>query len=226
MPPGRDSSLNLLVLVFVSCGVSLSHVDVAFNVLDLSECCWHYIGVSFSTTTFVFNLFIFRPWFPLWSTNCSMCCSSCGVLAQMSMLSVKRRWQDIRRLSPCLWFHKSVVGICFRVYKQLGRYDISLSYSSPDVGRVAFFVYVDCHRAVGVDFLHEFDVHMYPVLEAISVLLQFALSRRLSHKMCLTDWLILILRLIDWLISLTTRKLMLFKNGCHSYEFIKIHLIL
>ena len=31
-----DSSLNLLVLVFVSGAVSLSQVDVAFNVLDLS----------------------------------------------------------------------------------------------------------------------------------------------------------------------------------------------
>ena len=35
-PPGRDSSLNLLVLVFVSGAVSLSEGDVAFNVLDLS----------------------------------------------------------------------------------------------------------------------------------------------------------------------------------------------
>ena len=38
-PSGRDSSLNLLVLVFVSGAVSLSHVDVAFNVLDLSVHC-------------------------------------------------------------------------------------------------------------------------------------------------------------------------------------------
>ena len=29
--------------------------------------------------------------------------------------------------------------------KQLGRYDIFLSYSSADVDVVAFFVYVDCH---------------------------------------------------------------------------------
>ena len=38
MLSGRNSSLNLLVLVFVSGAVSLSHshVDVAFNVLDLS----------------------------------------------------------------------------------------------------------------------------------------------------------------------------------------------
>ena len=35
-PSGRDSSLNLLVLVFVSGAMSLSQVDVAFNVLDLS----------------------------------------------------------------------------------------------------------------------------------------------------------------------------------------------
>ena len=35
-PSGRDSSLNLLVLVFVSGAVSLSQVDAAFNVIDLS----------------------------------------------------------------------------------------------------------------------------------------------------------------------------------------------
>ena len=32
---GRDSSLNRLVLVYVSGAVSLSCVDVAFNILDL-----------------------------------------------------------------------------------------------------------------------------------------------------------------------------------------------
>ena len=48
--------------------------------------------------------------------------------------------------------------------EQLGRCGISLSYSSPGVDLVAFFVYVDCHRAVGVDFLQEFDVHiLYPL---------------------------------------------------------------
>ena len=35
-PSGCNSSLNLLVLVFVSGGISLSQIDVAFNVLDLS----------------------------------------------------------------------------------------------------------------------------------------------------------------------------------------------
>ena len=35
-PPGHDSSLNFLDLVFVYSVVSLSHVDVAFNVLDLN----------------------------------------------------------------------------------------------------------------------------------------------------------------------------------------------
>ena len=35
-PFGHDPSLNLLVLVFVSGAVSLSQVDVAFNVLGLS----------------------------------------------------------------------------------------------------------------------------------------------------------------------------------------------
>ena len=35
-PSGRDSSLNLLVLDFFSGAVSLSHLDVAFNAIDLS----------------------------------------------------------------------------------------------------------------------------------------------------------------------------------------------
>ncbi|KAK2170756.1 hypothetical protein NP493_1143g01020 [Ridgeia piscesae] len=35
-PSGRDSSLNLITLIFVSGAISLSQVDVAFNVLDLS----------------------------------------------------------------------------------------------------------------------------------------------------------------------------------------------
>ena len=35
-PSGRDSSLNLLVMDFVFGAVSLSQLDVAFNVLDLS----------------------------------------------------------------------------------------------------------------------------------------------------------------------------------------------
>ena len=34
-PSGRNSSLNFLVLVFVSGAVSQSQVDVTFNVLDL-----------------------------------------------------------------------------------------------------------------------------------------------------------------------------------------------
>ena len=35
-PSGRDSSLNLILLVFVSGDLSLSHVNVAFDVLDQS----------------------------------------------------------------------------------------------------------------------------------------------------------------------------------------------
>ena len=35
-PSGRDSSLNLLVFIFVSGAVSLSRVALVFNVLDLS----------------------------------------------------------------------------------------------------------------------------------------------------------------------------------------------
>ena len=45
--------------------------------------------------------------------------------------------------------------------KQLGRCGISWSYSSPGMVLVAYLVYVDFHRAVDVDFLHEFDVHIF-----------------------------------------------------------------
>ncbi|KAK2157159.1 hypothetical protein NP493_1900g00008 [Ridgeia piscesae] len=40
--------------------------------------------------------------------------------------------------------------------EQLGRYGVSLSYTYPG-GDVALIVYVDCFRAVGVDFLQEFE---------------------------------------------------------------------
>ena len=68
--------------------------------------------------------------------------------------------------------------------KQLGRYGISLSYSSPYADRVAFVVYVDCHRAVGVDFLYEFDVHiLHPFLKIITILAFFhAVRIRLSDR--------------------------------------------
>ena len=47
--------------------------------------------------------------------------------------------------------------------KQFGRYGLSLSYSSPCVDLLAFFVYVDCHRAAGEDFLEEFYFHISPL---------------------------------------------------------------
>ena len=52
-PSGRDSSLNLLVVAVVSGALSLSQVDVSFNVCYLSgvDIC---IGVSFSIITFIF----------------------------------------------------------------------------------------------------------------------------------------------------------------------------
>ena len=46
-PSGRDSSLNLLVLIFVSDAVSLSQVDVAFNVLDLGVVDIHWCVILF-----------------------------------------------------------------------------------------------------------------------------------------------------------------------------------
>ena len=56
-PHNRDSSLYLLVMVFVSSDVSLSQVDVVFNVLYLNIVV---IGVSFSIVTFVLKNVIFR----------------------------------------------------------------------------------------------------------------------------------------------------------------------
>ena len=100
-PSGHDSSLNLLVLVFISGAISLSQVDVAFNVRFSIWVLLIYIDVTFSIITFVFDLFIFRPCLSLSSANsCSICCSSCGVLAHMSMSSVKRRWL---RYSPSIF---------------------------------------------------------------------------------------------------------------------------
>ena len=56
---------------------------------------------------------------------------------------------------------------------------VNLPYSSPDVDLVDCFVQVGCHRAVGVDVFQEFDVYIfYP----LSVLPEFALSRKLSHS--------------------------------------------
>ena len=57
-PSGRDSSLNLLVMDFASDAVSLSQVDVAFNVHDLSVvdilyCCvdfHHHLSTCSSST--------------------------------------------------------------------------------------------------------------------------------------------------------------------------------
>ncbi|KAK2174775.1 hypothetical protein NP493_778g04036 [Ridgeia piscesae] len=52
----------------------------------------------------------------------------------------------------------------------LGRYGISQSYSSTDVDCVAFFVKVDCHRAIGVQFLQEIHVHVFCSLFLKSVI--------------------------------------------------------
>ena len=101
-PFGSDSSLNLIVLVLVSGGVSLRQVDVAFNIFDLSvvDIYWCVVFHHHLCLQFV----ICRPWFSLSSANlCSMscmCCSSCGVLACMSMSSAKRRWL---RYSPSIF---------------------------------------------------------------------------------------------------------------------------
>ena len=71
-PSGRDSSLNLIW---------------TFSIWVLLT----YIGVSFSIT-FVFDMFMFSPWFSLSAANsCNICCSSYGVLEHVSMSSAKRK---------------------------------------------------------------------------------------------------------------------------------------
>ena len=66
------------------------------------------IGVSFSIITFIFDLFIFTPWFSLSSANsCSICCSSRGVLSHMSISSAKRR---CLRYSPSIFNVKLLTG--------------------------------------------------------------------------------------------------------------------
>ena len=61
--------------------------------------------------------------------------------------------------------------------EQLGRYGFS-----HDVGLVALFVQVDCHRVVGVDFLQEFDVHIFYPLFLERGQNYFALSQTLSRS--------------------------------------------
>ena len=109
-----------------------------------------YIGVLFSIITFLFGLFIFRPWFSLWSANSySICCSSC-VVGEATMTII---FAVYLQASGFLILSSEYAFECCG--KQLGRCDISLSYSSPDVD------FVDSHRAIGVDFLQEFDVHIF-----------------------------------------------------------------
>ena len=85
-PSGRDSSLNLLVMDFVSGAVSLSQVDVAFNVLNLSVVniilVCRFLSSPLSSTCSSSN--------PDFHFHQRICCSSCGVLAHMSMSSARR----------------------------------------------------------------------------------------------------------------------------------------
>ena len=86
-----DSSFNLLGLVFVSGAVSLSQVDVSFNVLDLKvvDICWFVVFHNH----LCLRLVHFQTLVLLSSANsCSICCSSCGVLAHMNMLSASAEY--------------------------------------------------------------------------------------------------------------------------------------
>ena len=130
--------------------------------------------MSFSTITFVLDLFILRPWFSLSSANfCSICCCSCGVLAHV-----------VGRLSSYLWFLKSVAGICFRVLP----WTAWAVWYLPVV--LLSWCWYCCFLSVGglsQSCWYRFPsgvrcTHLLPpVLEARSVLLEFALIRRLSH---------------------------------------------
>ena len=89
-PSRRDSSLNLLVLVFVSGAASLSQVDVAFNVLDMGvvDIYWC-VGFHHHLCLRLVHI---QTLLSLSSPNsCSICCSSCSILAHMTISSANRR---------------------------------------------------------------------------------------------------------------------------------------
>ena len=98
-PACHDSSLYLFVLVIFLEAVVLSQVHVAWDI-SISTL-FTFIGVSSTTITFVFVMFILRPICLLSSdSSCSICCSFCGVSVHRNMSSAKRRWE---RNSPSIF---------------------------------------------------------------------------------------------------------------------------
>ena len=98
-PACHDSSLDLFVLVLFLEAVVLSQVYVALDIFY--QHIVHFTGVSSTTITFVFAMFILRPIRLLSSdSSCSICCSSCGVSVHRNMSSAKRR---LERNSPSIF---------------------------------------------------------------------------------------------------------------------------
>ena len=125
------------------------------------------------------------------ANSCSICCSlcGCGVLAHMSMSSAKRRWLRYSpSISSSLWFPKSVVGICFRVSVAVNSLDDMVSSCRTPLLMLILnccFLCVCglssscwCRLPSRVRCTHL----LFPVLEARSSLLEFALSGRITHS--------------------------------------------
>ena len=111
-PSSRDSSLNLIVLVFICGGISLSQVDVAFNVLDLSVVDI-YLSVGFHHHLCL-RRFIFRPCVSLLSANSgSICCSSWCINACEYVVGEAKMTKIFDVYLQASGFSKSFVGICF-----------------------------------------------------------------------------------------------------------------
>ena len=137
-PSGRESSLNLIVFVFASGAVSLSQIDVGFNVLDLgivvfsssplaSTCSssdpdFHFhqlIPVAFvvvGVVYYIYSAYEYVVGEAKMTKIFAVYLQASGFPSQLSEYALK----------------------CCR--EQLGRYGISVSYSCPDVDLFAFFV--------------------------------------------------------------------------------------
>ena len=144
-----------------------------------------YRGVSFSFITFVSDLFVFRPYYSLSSVNfCSICCSSCGVLAHMSLSSAKRRWL---RYPPSI-FKPLVFQVIHRNMPSSAAVNSLSDMVSPCRTPLMVFIFLLSFCRWTVVDLCRFPsrvrcIHLLSlVLEARSVLLEFALSRKLSRS--------------------------------------------
>ena len=131
--PARILLLISLSCFFFSGVVSLSQVDVAFNVLDLSvvdiivihhHLCLRLVHLQ----TLIFTFISIRVAFVVGHVGISTYKYVVGEVKKTVCLQASR-------------FPSQSSEYAFECCReQLGRYGISLSYASPDVDRIAFFV--------------------------------------------------------------------------------------